>query len=414
MTSPSSTATPMPAETASAGRPGSVTEVFLAFLKLGLTSFGGPIAHLGYFRDELILRRRWLDERGYADLVALCQFLPGPASSQVGFSLGVLRGGGLLGGLAAWTAFTLPSALLLLAFAYGASALTGPVAEGVIHGLKLVAVAVVAQAVWGMARSLAPDRPRAGIAVAALFLVVFVAGSFGQLGAIVLGAVAGLVLCRTAPQAQGGHLTFPISRRAGAVSLVAFAVLLVGPQLLAAGLQSQALALFDAFFRSGALVFGGGHVVLPLLQTEVVNPGWVSPGTFLAGYGAAQAVPGPLFTFAAYLGAVVGPAPHGVVGAAIALVAIFLPGVLLVYGTLPYWDAFRTRPLAQAAMRGTNAAVVGILGSALYDPVWTSAIGNPRDFAVASLAFVLLTVGRVAPWIVVVLTALGGVALAML
>ncbi|MBP29033.1 chromate efflux transporter [Methylobacterium sp.] len=404
----------MPAETASAGRPGSVTEVFLAFLKLGLTSFGGPIAHLGYFRDELILRRRWLDERGYADLVALCQFLPGPASSQVGFSLGVLRGGGLLGGLAAWTAFTLPSALLLLAFAYGASALTGPVAEGVIHGLKLVAVAVVAQAVWGMARSLAPDRPRAGIAVAALFLVVFVAGSFGQLGAIVLGAVAGLVLCRTAPQAQGGHLTFPISRRAGAVSLVAFAVLLVGPQLLAAGLQSQALALFDAFFRSGALVFGGGHVVLPLLQTEVVNPGWVSPGTFLAGYGAAQAVPGPLFTFAAYLGAVVGPAPHGVVGAAIALVAIFLPGVLLVYGTLPYWDAFRTRPLAQAAMRGTNAAVVGILGSALYDPVWTSAIGNPRDFAVASLAFVLLTVGRVAPWIVVVLTALGGVALAML
>lgn len=414
MTDASSSAEPGRPESASARAPGSVGEVFRAFLKLGLTAFGGPIAHLGYFRDELVTRRRWLDERGYADLVALCQFLPGPASSQVGFSLGVLRGGGLLGGLAAWAGFTLPSALLLLAFAYGAAALSGPVADGVIHGLKLVAVAVVAQAVWGMARSLAPDRPRAGIAVAALFLTVFVAGSVGQLGAIALGALAGLVLCRAPPQAQAGHLAVPVSRRAGAAALVAFALLLVVPHLLVAGLPSQGLALFDAFYRSGSLVFGGGHVVLPLLQAEVVAPGWVGPGTFLAGYGAAQAVPGPLFTFAAYLGAVAGPSPHGVVGAAIALVAIFLPGVLLVYGTLPYWDAFRTRPLAQAAMRGTNAAVVGILGSALYDPVWSSAVGNPRDFAVAVLAFVLLTVGRVAPWIVVALTALGGVALASL
>lgn len=393
------------------GTPG---EVFWAFLKLGLTSFGGPIAHLGYFRDELVTRRRWIDEAGYADLVALCQFLPGPASSQVGFSLGVLRGGGVRGGLAAWTAFTLPSAVLLLAFAYGASAFTGPVAEGIIHGLKLVAVAVVAQAIWGMARSLAPDRPRAGIAVAALFLTVFVAGSFGQLGAIILGALAGLVLCRAAPQGQDGHLAFPVSQRAGAAALVAFALLLVIPPLLAAGLQSQALALFDAFYRSGALVFGGGHVVLPLLQSEVVSPGWLSPDTFLAGYGAAQAVPGPLFTFAAYLGAVVGPVPHGVIGAAIALVAVFLPGLLLVYGSLPYWDAFRSRPLAQAAMRGTNAAVVGILGAALYNPVWISAVGNPRDFAVAVLAFVLLTVGQWPPWVVVVLTALSGVALALL
>ncbi|MHB2205728.1 chromate efflux transporter [Methylobacterium sp. CM6257] len=414
MTYAPSTTEPGRADTASTGSSGSVGEVFLAFLKLGLTSFGGPIAHLGYFRDELITRRRWLDERGYADLVALCQFLPGPASSQVGFSLGVLRGGGLLGGLAAWTAFTLPSALLLVAFAYGASTLSGPVAEGVIHGLKLVAVAVVAQAVWGMARSLAPDRPRAGIAVAALFLTVFVAGSVGQLGSIVLGALAGLVLCRTPPQEQDGQLVFPVSRRAGAAALVAFALLLIIPRLLAAGLQSQALALFDAFYRSGALVFGGGHVVLPLLQAEVVAPGWVNSGTFLAGYGAAQAVPGPLFTFAAYLGAVAGPAPHGLAGSAIALVAIFLPGVLLVYGMLPYWDAFRTRPLAQAAMRGTNAAVVGILGSALYNPVWASAVGNPRDFAVAVLAFVLLTVGRVPPWIVVALTAVGGVVLALL
>jgi chromate transporter len=398
---------------ASAGASGSAGEVFRAFFKLGLTSFGGPVAHLGYFRDELVIRRRWLDERGYADLVALCQFLPGPASSQVGFSLGVLRGG-LLGGLAAWTAFTLPSALLLLAFASGAGALSGPVAEGAIHGLKLVAVAVVAQAVWGMARALAPDRPRAGIAVAALFLTVLVAGSVGQVGAIALGALAGLVLCRLPPQEQAGLLAFPVSRRAGAIGLLAFALLLVVPHLLAASLQSQALALFDAFYRSGALVFGGGHVVLPLLQAEVVAPGWVGPGTFLAGYGAAQAVPGPLFTFAAYLGAVAGPAPHGVVGAAIALVAIFLPGLLLVYGMLPYWDALRTRPLAQAAMRGTNAAVVGILGSALYDPVWTSAVGTARDYAVAVLAFGLLTVGRTPPWMVVALTALGGVALALL
>ncbi|MGH1590055.1 chromate efflux transporter [Methylobacterium phyllosphaerae] len=402
------------ADEASAGPAGSVGEVFLAFLKLGLTAFGGPIAHLGYFRDALVTRRRWLDERAYADLVALCQFLPGPASSQVGFSLGVLRGGGLLGGLAAWAGFTLPSALLLLAFAYGAAALSGPVADGAIHGLKLVAVAVVAQAVWGMARSLAPDRPRAGIAVAALFLTVFVAGSVGQLAAIVLGAVAGLALCRAAPPGQAGHLAFPVSRRAGAAALIAFALLLVVPHLLAAGLHAHSLALFDAFYRSGALVFGGGHVVLPLLQAEVVAPGWVGPGTFLAGYGAAQAVPGPLFTFAAYLGAVAGPAPHGAVGSAIALVAIFLPGLLLVYGMLPYWDAFGTRPMAQAAMRGTNAAVVGILGSALYEPVWTSAVGNPRDVAVAVLAFVLLTVGRVPPWIVVALTALGGVALALL
>jgi chromate transporter len=411
---PSSSPTAAPVEGAPDGSPGSAGEVFHAFLKLGLTSFGGPIAHLGYFRDELVIRRGWLDERAYADLVALCQFLPGPASSQVGFSLGVLRGGGLLGGLAAWAAFTLPSALLLLAFASGVTALSGPVAGGAIHGLKLVAVAVVAQAVWGMARALTPDRPRAGIAVAALFLTVLAAGSVGQLGAIALGAFAGLLLCRAPSQGQGGPLAFPISRRAGAVALAAFAVLLVVPGLLATGLPSQTLALFDSFYRSGALVFGGGHVVLPLLQAEVVAPGWVGPGSFLAGYGVAQAVPGPLFTFAAYLGAIAGPAPHGVAGSAIALVAIFLPGLLLVYGALPYWDAFRTRPLAQAAMRGTNAAVVGILGAALYDPVWTSAVGNPRDFAVAVLAFMLLTVGRVPPWAVVAITALGGVALTVL
>jgi chromate transporter len=361
-----------------------------------------------------------MDEAGYADLVALCQFLPGPASSQVGFSLGLLRGGGLLGGLAAWAAFTLPSALVLLAFALGAGALTGPWAEAVLHGLKLVAVAVVAQAVWGMARTLTPDRPRAGIAVAALTGVVVLPGAVGQVLAIGLGAAAGLILCRAGPAATGGRLAAPVSRRAGAAALMLFAILLVGPALLApvlpapggGGPAAQGLALFDAFYRSGALVFGGGHVVLPLLQAELVGPGWIDPARFLAGYGAAQAVPGPLFTVAAYLGAAVQPAPHGLAGAAIALAAIFLPGLLLVYGALPYWDVLRARPRAQAAMRGTNAAVVGILGAALYDPVWVSAVGNARDFALAVLAFVLLTVGRVPPWIVVLLTAAGGLALA--
>jgi chromate transporter len=394
------------------GGPGRVGEVFLVFLKLGLTSFGGPIAHLGYFRQALVTRRRWIDEAGYADLVALCQFLPGPASSQVGFALGILRGGGLLGGLAAWTAFTLPSALLLVTFAYGASALSGPVAEGLIHGLKLVAVAVVAQAVWGMARSLTPDRPRASLALGALLLTVFAPTAFSQILAIALGAVAGLVLCRSDDGPGGGPRAVPISRRAGGVAGALFLLLLIGLPVLAQGLGSHALAVSDAFFRSGAFVFGGGHVVLPLLRSAVVEPGWVSPDAFLAGYGAAQAVPGPLFTVAAYLGAVAEPGPNGPVGAALALVAIFLPGLLLVYGTLPFWDAVRARPAARAAMRGTNAAVVGILAAALYDPVWTGAVGTPRDFVLAAVAFVLLTVWRAPPWSVVVLTALGGLVLA--
>ena len=394
------------------GGPGRVGEVFLVFLKLGLTSFGGPIAHLGYFRHTLVTRRRWIDEAGYADLVALCQFLPGPASSQVGFALGILRGGGLLGGLAAWTAFTLPSALLLVTFAYGASALSGPVAEGLIHGLKLVAVAVVAQAVWGMARSLTPDRPRASLALGALLLTVFAPTAFSQILAIALGAVAGLVLCRSDDGPGGGPRAVPISRRAGGVAGALFLLLLIGLPVLAQGLGSHALAVSDAFFRSGAFVFGGGHVVLPLLRSAVVEPGWVSPDAFLAGYGAAQAVPGPLFTVAAYLGAVAEPGPNGPVGAALALVAIFLPGLLLVYGTLPFWDAVRARPAARAAMRGTNAAVVGILAAALYDPVWTGAVGTPRDLALAAVAFVLLTVWRAPPWSVVVLTALGGLVLA--
>lgn len=392
------------ATSAPKGTPG---EVFLAFLKLGLTSFGGPIAHLGYFRDELVSRRRWIDEQGYADLVALCQFLPGPASSQVGFALGLWRGGPL-GALAAWAAFTLPSAILLVALALGAGALEGPVAQGVLHGLKIVAVAVVAQAVWGMARSLAPDRQRSAIAVLGLAVTMLLAGALGQVVAIALGVLAGLVWCRGDLAATHAVLSFGISKRLGAALLVVFGVLLFGLPLLASVVGAQGLSLFDAFYRAGSLVFGGGHVVLPLLDAEVVGNGWVAKDQFLIGYGAAQAVPGPLFTFAAFLGAVSAPAPNGVLGAAIALVAIFLPGFLLLVGTLPFWDAVRARPLAQAGMRGANAAVVGILGAALYDPVWVSAIVRPVDLVLAVAGFVLLMVWKAPPWSVVVALAVAG------
>ena len=388
---------------------GSVTEVFAAFLKLGLTSFGGPIAHLGYFRDELVVRRKWIDDAAYADLVALCQFMPGPASSQVGFSLGVLRGGGLLGGFVAWFAFTMPSALVMLAFALAAAAFNGPVAQGFLHGLKLVAVAVVAQAIWGMARNLTPDRPRVAVALAAMAIVIAPTGSLGQIGAIGLGAIAGLLWCQGGVPNLPGHLSFPVSRTAGVIGLALFGLLLVVPPILASVTGDQGLRLFDAFYRSGALVFGGGHVVLPLLKAEVVNTGWLSPEAFLAGYGLAQAVPGPLFTFAAYLGAVMTTPPSGVVGGMIALVAVFAPGVALIYGMLPFWDSLRQRSAAQAAMRGANAAVVGILGAALYDPVWTSAVLSPRDFLLALTGFLALTVWEAPPWLVVIGLALAGV-----
>jgi len=387
---------------------GSPGEVFRVFLRLGLTSFGGPIAHLGYFREELVARRRWIDEAGFAELVALCQFLPGPASSQVGFCLGVLRGGGLAGGLAAWTAFTAPSALILLAFALGASTFSGPVAHGLQHGLKLAAVAVVAQALWSMARSLAPDRQRAGIALAALAIVVTLSGSFAQIAAIGLGAIAGLALCRDLGGLFGGGLRFPVSRANGVAALSLFVALLAAPPLLPGA--GNGVALFDAFYRSGAFVFGGGHVVLPLLQAEVVGPGWVTNEAFLTGYGLAQAMPGPLFAFAAWLGAVMTPTPNGVAGAGIALVALFLPGLLLVYGVSPFWDGLRARPSAQAAMRGVNASVVGILGAAFYQPVWTSAVLNEVDFALAAGGFLLLTVWRLPPWSVVALLAGAGAA----
>lgn len=389
---------------------GNAAEVFGTFLKLGLTSFGGPIAHLGYFRNELVVRRKWIDEEGYADLVALCQFLPGPASSQVGFALGLLRAG-FAGAFAAWTAFTLPSALLLFVFATAANVFQGPIGAGLLHGLKLVAVAVVAQAVWGMARNLTPDRQRATIALAALLVVVFTSSAFGQIAAIAAGALAGVVFCRETVTANAGRLSFRVSRRVGFFSLIAFFALLGLPPLLAVIGGWHGVQMFNAFYRSGALVFGGGHVVLPLLQAAVVDKGWIDADAFLAGYGAAQAVPGPLFTFAAYLGAIMAPSPNGLAGAALALIAIFLPGLLLLVGTLPFWDDFRRHALAQAAMRGAGAAVVGILGAALYNPVWTGAVLRPYDFAVASGGFVLLTVWKAPPWTVVIVMCLAGIGL---
>jgi len=401
----------MSATTAAAARPSrGLLEILLVFLRLGITSFGGPIAHLGYFRAEFVERRRWLSEPAYADLVALSQFLPGPASSQTGFAIGLLRGG-LAGGVAAWIGFTLPSALLMLAFAFGAGSLAGtPWGEGLLHGLKLVAVAIVAQAVLGMARSLAPDRPRASIAALTVALLMLAPGSPSQVGAIVIGGLAGLVFCRgaAAPAAED-DLAMPVSRRAGALALAAFLVLLL---LAFVPAQHGVAALFGAFYRSGALVFGGGHVVLPLLRDAVVVPGWVSDSAFLAGYGAAQALPGPLFTVAAYLGAVAAVPPGGVAGATVALVAIFLPGLLALLGTLPFWHALRARPPAQAAMRGINAAVVGLLGAALYNPVWVSAVRAPADVAIAVVAFVLLVVWRASPLLVVLAAAVAGIELA--
>ncbi len=394
--------------------------IFLAFLKLGLTSFGGPIAHLGYFRTEFVSRRGWIGEQLYADLVALCQFLPGPASSQVGFSIGLLRGG-LAGGLAAWLGFTLPSAVALVLFAYGAADFAGPVAQGALHGLKIVAVAVVAQAVWGMARQLCPDRQRGTIALAAVLAIVFLGGVLGQLTAIAIGALAGLYLCRpTAAEsaALADHqisLHLPFGRSFALAALIlAIALLLVLPLLHGAGWGGHGLALFEAFYRAGALVFGGGHVVLPLLQESVMQPGWVDGDTFLAGYGAAQAVPGPLFTFAAYLGAINKIAPNGWPGAAIALLGIFLPGLLLILGTLPFWDGLRRRSGARAVLHGVNAAVVGVLAAALYDPVWISAIRMSQDFALALVCFILLVAWKMQPWIVVLVAAAGGVVLTLL
>lgn len=387
--------------------------VFLVFLRLGLTSFGGPVAHLGYFREEFVARRKWLEERSYADLVALCQFLPGPASSQVGLGIGLIKAG-LPGAVAAWVGFTLPSAVAMALFGYGVITWEGALDVGFLHGLKVVAVAVVAQAVWGMARTLCPDAKRASLAVVGAMVVLAQPTALGQIAVIAAGGIIGALFLCTKTDHQHAAFGAPVGKGVAVTALVAFFALLFGLPLLAAVTQSHAVAVIDSLFRAGSLVFGGGHVVLPLLQSEVVPPGWISNDLFLAGYGTAQAIPGPLFTFVSYLGMVMGPEPNGVHGALICLLAIFAPSFLLVVGTLPFWDALRRFAIMQRALLGINAAVVGLLLAALYHPVWTGAIRAPADFALALAAFALLGFWKVPPWLVVILTALGGVAVARL
>ncbi|UFU03869.1 chromate efflux transporter [Ruania suaedae] len=382
-------------------RAGTAGEVFWVFLRLGLTSFGGPVAHLGYFRDALVQRRRWLTDAAYADIVALCQFLPGPASSQVGMALG-LRRAGIAGMLAAWVAFTMPSAVVLVAFAFGVATWGDLDGAGWLLGLKAAAVAVVAQAVLGMAKSLTPDAPRATIAAAGMIVVLLVPSTWVQVAVIVAGGLVGLA-CLRAPQAEADDvLAFPLSRRTGAVCLGLFALLLAGLPVLAALTGDPTVGLVDLFYRAGSLVFGGGHVVLPLLESETVTTGLVGHDTFLAGYGAAQAVPGPLFTFAGFLGASTTVGPTGLVGAALALLAIFLPAALLVLGVLPFWDRLRRVRPARNALLGINAVVVGILAAALYDPVFTQGVTSAAALALAVAVFIAQTRWKVPAWAAVI------------
>jgi chromate transporter len=392
---------------------GNALEVLLVALKLGLTSFGGPIAHLGYFHNEYVHRRKWLSEEAYSEVVAISQALPGPASSQTGIAIGMLRAG-YLGGLMAWIGFTIPSALALIAFGYGVSEIGDVSQADWLHGLKIAAVAIVALAVWSMARSLAPDRERATIAIAAAIAVLSWETAFAQVAVIAIAGVVGWRMFQNLPPAPDRDLQSGVGRNAAVTALVIFFVLLAGLPVLAAAADVHALDLFDSFYRTGSLVFGGGHVVLPLLEREVVAPGWVSESDFLAGYGAAQAVPGPLFTFAAYLGAVEGPHPNGAAGGFLALGAIFLPSFLLIVGGMPLWGLVRSKPAFQASLRGINAAVVGLLLAALYSPVWTSAILEPSDFAIAITCFGVLAFWKAPPWSVVLFAALAAEAVSWL
>ncbi len=387
--------------------------IFLAFLRLGLISFGGPIAHLGYFRSEFVNRRKWLSDEAYSDIVALAQFVPGPASSQTGFALGLIHGG-LPGGLVAWAGFTTPSAVLMILAAYGLGYAEGDTAKGLIHGLKLLAVAVVAQAVWSMGRNLCPDRQRAGFAFVAAAMLIAMPSAALQLAVIAAGAFFGLRFLRTDIHATPASFGVGISQTNAFAAICAFFLLLAGLPVVAAISQNGVAALTNAFYRAGALVFGGGHVVLPLLQETVVKPGWVGRDDFLAGYGAAQALPGPLFTFSAFLGAKSSVGPGGVAGALVALIAIFLPGMLLVYGVLPFWDRLRTRSAIRGALNGVNAAVVGILGAALYEPIWTSTILGAADAALVLLAFAALTVAKLPVFVVVAMAAATGIALTVI
>ena len=390
---------------------GSTFEIFFAFLRLGLTSFGGPVAHIGYFQEDFVRRRQWLDNHTFADLVALCQFLPGPVSSQLGLSIGMLRGG-YLGALAAWTGFTLPSALALVLFAYSVMMLSNALDAGWLHGLKTAAVAIVALAVLNMARALTPDRERAMLAVGAALLTLMVPTVLGQVSAIALGAILGALLFQDGNRAPHERLPVKVNPYVSMAALAIFLLLLIGLPLAVTSFPNHTLAVIDSFYRSGAMVFGGGHVVLPLLQAEVVPNGWVSQDEFLAGYGATQAVPGPLFTFAAYLGAVMNQEPNGWAGAALCLAMIYLPSILLIIAVMPYWQSLASHPGAQAAMKGINAAVVGLLIAALYNPVWLSGVKSPADFALALLAFILLYMWKVPPWLIVVFCALGGAMIA--
>jgi chromate transporter len=393
------------------GGRGSALQVLSIFARLGLTSFGGPVAHLGYFREEFVERRKWIDEQTYADIVALCQFLPGPASSQVGIAIGLTRAG-IRGAFGAWLGFTLPSAIALILFAYGVTQWGDVADSGWLNGLKIVAVAVVAQALWGMATNLCPDRERATIAIAAAVLVLTWPIVGMQIGVIVLGGIVGWLFLPRGELGQIIPLNVPISRNLAIACFTLFLLLLGGLPLARVFVDAYAFDLFDSFYRTGSLVFGGGHVVLPLIQSEVVPPGWVDSDDFVAGYGAAQAVPGPLFTFAAYLGAVSSQNPAGWLGGMIALIAIFVPSFLLVFGALPFWDLLRTRVGFQSALKGINAGVVGLLLAALYDPVFTSAIMRPLDVALALVAFAMLAFWKLPPWLVVILTAAGGAAIA--
>lgn len=378
-------------------------EILKASTKLGLTSFGGPTAHLGYFRDEYVGKRKWLDDKAYADIVALCQFLPGPASSQVGISVGMLRGG-ILGGFISWFGFTMPSVLVLALFAMFISGATFD--TGWIQGLKIVAVAVVAHALLGMGKSLVPDRQRIIIAVLAVAATLLMPTAWAQIGVIVIAGLIGFLIYRNEKAPEAVNLVLSFGKKTGIAAWTIFAGLLIGLPLLRPLIESSYYAIFDIFYRVGSIVFGGGHVVLPMLEREVV-PVFMDADTFIAGYGVAQAVPGPLFTLSAYLGQLMGSG-WGVV---IAVFAMFLPSFLLVIGTLPFWSVIRTKPGVQAALKGVNAAVVGILLAALYDPVFTSSIQKPADFAVAVVAFAMLVYFKIAPWIVVLITALLGAAM---
>jgi len=382
----------------------SVPEIFLAFLGLGISSFGGPIAHLGYFRREFVEKRKWLTEHAYADLVSLCQFLPGPASSQVGIALGLSRAA-IPGAIAAWLGFTLPSAILLVLFALGLPFLGGAHGSGWLHGLKVVSVAVVAQALWVMGKPFARDWLRTAIVLVSAATATLFPSSAGQICAIAGGGLAGLALPRASIIPPHSPIRITVGRTTGMVLLSLFFILLFALPFIAMESGNYSARLFSSFYRAGALVFGGGHVVLPLLQSQVVPSGWVSNDSFLAGYGAAQAVPGPLFTFSAYLGAVSSGSPSGWVGAGIALVAIFLPAFLLVVGILPFWEELRRVEALQKAMPGINAAVVGLLLAAFYNPVWKTAILSGTDFFMAAAAFLLLTFGKTPPWLVAILTA---------